>query len=69
MTRGPQDPVYFGALKGHLLPEAERIHQKAIEAERQHIMTLGEGESFCVKYIMAKGGLRAVIEPKRIEIA
>ena len=68
MTREAQAPVYFGA-RGHLVPEVERIHQKAIEAERAHIMTLNDGESFCVKYIMAKGGLRAVIEPKRIEIA
>ena len=67
MSREPQAPVY--GIKGHLVPDAERVHQKAIEAERQHIMTLGEGESFCVKYIMGKSGLRAVIEPKRIEIA
>lgn len=69
MTRGPQDPVYFGALKGHLVPEIERIHQKAIELERAHIATLNDGESFCVRFAMAKGKLRAIIEPKKIEIA
>ena len=69
MTRGPQDPVYFGALKGHLVPEIERIHQKAIELERAHIATLNDGESFCVKFVMVKGALRIILEPKRIEIA
>lgn len=64
-AEGVSEPQF----KGHLVPEIERIHQKAVELERAHIATLNDGESFCVKFVMVKGALRIILEPKRIEIS
>lgn len=69
-------PVYFGhgqapadeRLNGRLAPELARVHKKAVAAEEVHIAGLQIGECFSVRYIRTREGLRAVIEPKRIDI-
>lgn len=65
MTQGP---VCFEPLKGHLMPDLARVHDKAIEEERKHIADLRDGESFAVRYVCVKGRLHAEFEPKRIRI-
>ena len=64
-----QTPICFEPLKGKLMPDLARVHDRAIEEERKHIADLNDGESFTVKFVMVKGRLKATIEPKRIEIA
>ena len=64
-----REPIYFEPLKGHLMPDLARVHDKAIEEERKHIADLRDGESFAVRYVVVKGRLYAEFEPKRIRIA
>lgn len=63
-----QGPVCFQPMRGHLMPDLARVHDRAIEEERKHIADLGDGESFAVRYVVVKGRLKAIFEPKRIEI-
>lgn len=53
---------------GNTVAEARAISAAKAPQDGFHIATLSDGESFCVRYILAKGKLRGVIEPKRIEI-
>lgn len=62
MTAPPED------LNGHLMPDRELVHRKAIATERLHIAGLSEGESFTVRYSLIRGKLVALVEPKKIQI-
>ena len=57
-------PIYFGKL----MPEREKMLEKATVFMRPHLGDLEVGQSLGMRWVMTREGLRIILEPKKIEV-